>query len=319
MARFATVTSIAWTAAPGQTVAEACAHAGSLARAAAAHQPDLIIFPEVFLQNGLHGDIWAQGMPLPNPATDYFSALAREIRANLVVPMILTVEGDTYNSAVVIDRQGAIVGRYDKVHPTIAELEAGVRPGEGARVHQLDFGRIGHAICFDLNFPHLAEEMRDMDVDLIGFYSMFAGGQMLNHWAFTTGAYLLSAYTEESHLIDMTGQDLTSMGQRYEAYRYWPLPPTLTARVNLDRRLFHVDYNIGDYNGQHGGVLKLLAERPHAVTLDFNHTAGVVAIGAQEGATLADLVAQYGLEPRNAYFRRALDRWKDARHRRVTL
>jgi len=39
-----------------------------------------------------------------------------------------------YNSAVLIDRRGKLAGIYDKVYPTIGEMESGVLPGQGAKV-----------------------------------------------------------------------------------------------------------------------------------------------------------------------------------------
>ncbi|MHB9022883.1 MAG: carbon-nitrogen hydrolase family protein [Armatimonadota bacterium] len=313
MARYVTVSSIAWNAAPGQSAAEALPEAGALLRQAAQSQPDLVIFPEIFLLCGKRGNTWEMAESLPGPTTDYFAALAREFQTNLVIPMLVEEEGRRYNSAVVLDRRGEIVGHYDKVYPTIGELENGISPGSGPKVHQLDFGRIGHAICFDINFPHQAEEMQAMDVDIICFHAMFTGGQLLNHWALTTGAYQLSSYIEDSRLIDMTGIDIKSIGRRYEQYSLWKMPPILTARLNLDRRLFHVDYNAANYDGKHGGIHRLLAECAGMVTIDHNYPASVIAIGALDGVSLQELIEQYNLEPRNTFFQRALQAVGDAR------
>ncbi|MHB9130752.1 MAG: carbon-nitrogen hydrolase family protein [Armatimonadota bacterium] len=305
MARYATISSIAWSAAPGQSIFDAQEEATRLLRLAAVAKPDLIIFPELFLHSGQRAEAWANPDPLPNPITVHFSALAREYQTNLVIPMPIKVNGLPYNSAVVINRQGEIVGHYDKVHPTPGELEVGIVPGAGPQVHQLDFGRIGHAICYDLNFPHQAEEMQGMDVDIICFHSMFAGGQLLSHWALTVGAYVISAYKEESRVVDMTGRELMCIGNRYEQFSMWKLQPIMTARLNLDRRLFHVDYNVADYDGKHGGVHRLLAECADKVTIDHNLPVSVIAIGALEGVSLTELIERYGLETRNDFFRRA--------------
>ena len=306
MARNVTVSSIAWSAVSGQSVADALVEATALLRLAAVAKPDLIIFPELFLHGGQPMAVWAHGDPLPSALSEHFSALAREYHTNLVVPLPTDVGGVTYNSAVVIDRQGKIVGQYDKTHSTLGELNAGIHPGCGPRAFDLDFGRISHAICYDINFTHLADEIQQLDVDLVCFHSMFTGGQLLNHWALTCGAYVLSAYREDSRLIDMTGRELMSIGHRYEQVSMWKLAPILTARLNLDRRLFHVDYNVADYDGTNGGVHRMLAECADKVTLDHNLTASVIAIGALEGVTLPELIARYGLQPRNQYFAQSL-------------
>ena len=255
----------------------------------------------------------AHADPLPNALTDYFGKLARLYRTNLVIPMPIMVAGRCYNSAVVLDRAGRSSGIMIKRILTIGELEAGVSPGSGPRVFALDFGRIANAICFDVNFTHLADELQQLDVELLCFHSMFTGGQLLNHWALTIGAYVLSAYREDSRLIDMTGNELMRIGNRYEMFNIWKLPPILTARVNLDRKLFHCDYNIADYDGRHGGVHRLLAECADRVTIDHNYPVGVCAIGALEGASLDELIARYGLQPRNEFFRDVQRCPRDAR------
>jgi hypothetical protein len=128
----------------------------------------------------------------------------------------------------------------------------------------------------------------------------------------TSGAYLLSAYIEDSRLIDMTGLDIKCVGRRYEQFDLWKLPPILTARLNLDRRLFHIDFNCTS-PGRDAKMHKLLAECAGKVTLDHNFTASVIALGALEGITLQELIERYDLEPRNAYFQRALQAIDGAR------
>ena len=304
MARMVTVAAVAWSAAQGQTVDAALVKATDLLRQAAVARPDLVIFPELFLHAGLPLERWTGCDPLPNPLTDHWGAQARKHALNLVVPMPVRIGERCFNCAVVLDRQGRIVGHYAKTHPTTGELKAGITPGTGPVVHQLDIGRITNTICFDINFPGTAEQIQDLDVDLVCFHSMFAAGQMLNQWALTCGACVLSAYHEESRLVDMTGQDLAAIGHRYEACRSCNLLPVLTGQLNFDRRLFHLDYNVADFDGQHGGLHRLLAECPDRVTVDYNFSGGVFALGAREGVSLADLVRCYGLESRCDYFRR---------------
>lgn len=304
MARMATITSIAWNASPGQSTVDAQTQASELLRLAALAQPDLVIFPELFLHQDSNVSIARQADTLPNPITDHFGRLARLYRLNIIVPMPVIIEGQIYNSAVIINREGEIVGRYDKRHPTESELAIGIAPGTGTRVFALDFARIAPVICFDLNFMQDAEILQQLDVNLICVHSMFTGGQLLAHWAVTAGAYLISAYQEDSRLIDMTGTELARIGNRYEQFRLWKLQPIMTSRINIDRRLFHIDYNVADYDGVHGGVHRLLAEAAGQVTIDHNLDLGVFALGALEDITLDELTARYGLESRNAYFTR---------------
>ncbi len=304
MARNVAVTTIAWNATAGQTPESALAEATTLFRLAAVAKPDLVVLPELFLHGGSVKALHGKAPTLPNAETDHFGRLAREHRTYVALGLPVAASGRLHNSAVMLDRRGDIVGRYDKMYPMPSELEQGVAPGAAPVVHDLDFGRVGHVICFDANFPELALAYRDLDPDVLCFHSMFAGGPLLENWALTVGAYLVSAYAEESRVIDMTGVELGRTGNRYEQHNGWKIPPILTVRLNLDRKLFHGD---GNYTGAPGSgpLQRLLAEHAHQVTVDHNYPASIFALGAREGVTLAELIRQYGLEPRNAYFRRA--------------
>jgi len=305
MARPVTVSAVAWRARAGQEPAQALAECSALVEQAARAGSDFVILPELVLHGALPPEQWMAAAPLPNAITDHFANLCRQRAIHLALPVPVRDGERVFNSSVVLDRRGQIVGRYDKVCPTPGELAAGIAPGAGPVALALDFGRVGQAICFDLNFPHLAEAYQALDLDLLTVPSMFAGGPLLDSWALTVGACVVSAYEKESRAVDMTGRELGRIGARYEAVSDWGLCPVLTVRLNLDRRLFHLDYNVADFDGQHGGVHRLLRECPDCVTTDYEFSTGVVAIGAREGTTLADLIARYGLETRHAYFARA--------------
>ena len=74
-------------------------------------------------------------------------------------------DGKVANRGFVIDREGQIRARYDKIHlfdvdlPTgesWRESEQSIRPGEGAvLVNGTPVGKLGLTICYDLRFPSL--------------------------------------------------------------------------------------------------------------------------------------------------------------------
>ena len=75
-------------------------------------------------------------------------------------------EGRRWNSAVLINRQGSVVGTYHKVFPVYgcphpgtceqANGEQGITPGwDGVGAFELDFGRVSMLICFDINVRSL--------------------------------------------------------------------------------------------------------------------------------------------------------------------
>ncbi len=122
-------------------------------------RPQLVVWPELAVSDYVEDD----------PATlGPLQSLARELRAVLVlgckshVPAgarcdwlrrraMVQAEGNIYyNSALVIGPDGAILGRYHKRHP-IQFFADGV-PGPGYPVFPTPAGRIGVAICYDLDF-----------------------------------------------------------------------------------------------------------------------------------------------------------------------
>ena len=79
------------------------------------------------------------------------------------------------NAAAVIDRQGRLIGRYVKVHPVLDQagpagkitLEGGVRPGTEYNILDLDFGRIGVQICYDIEYPEGWQRLAEKGAELV--------------------------------------------------------------------------------------------------------------------------------------------------------
>jgi predicted amidohydrolase len=94
-----------------------------------------------------------------------FRELARTIGIHLHIgSLAVKVSPDkAANRAFVIDPQGDIVARYDKIHMFDVDLANGesyresrnYRAGEMAVVSDLPWGRLGVSICYDLRFPAL--------------------------------------------------------------------------------------------------------------------------------------------------------------------
>jgi predicted amidohydrolase len=87
------------------------------------------------------------------PTTRMVRSMAAHYNTHVILPILGRVEDVLRNTALVIDNQGHIVGRYDKVHPTRRELGDGVMAGNDFPVFDLAFGRIGICICHDISFP----------------------------------------------------------------------------------------------------------------------------------------------------------------------
>jgi len=77
-------------------------------------------------------------------------------------------EGGLFNTSVLVDARGGIVGRYRKMHLFGHEGQERLllRPGEDVVVLPTPWGRAGLSICYDLRFPELYRKMTERGADL---------------------------------------------------------------------------------------------------------------------------------------------------------
>ena len=74
------------------------------------------------------------------------------------------------NVALLFDRRGRRIGRYDKVHPYSPEiLYQGVTPGVKVPVFRTPFGTVGFMICYDSWFTDVAELLALKGAEIILF------------------------------------------------------------------------------------------------------------------------------------------------------
>ncbi len=143
-------------------------------------------------------------------------------------------EGKVYNSIAFVS-PGGIDGVYHKTNLTEGELEMGLTPGNGAVVVDTPVGRLGGAICFDLNFEKLRREYVALKPDIICFSSNYHGGLMQDIWAYQCRSFFISAlYFYGGGIKDPFGRPVALSDN------YTPHP---RARINLDRVMVHLDYN----------------------------------------------------------------------------
>ncbi|MEM2146528.1 MAG: carbon-nitrogen hydrolase family protein, partial [Candidatus Jordarchaeaceae archaeon] len=79
-------------------------------------------------------------------------------------------EGDfAFNTAVLIDRKGRLVGKYRKTHPYWPEEPEGVSPGDDFPVFDTELGKIGIIICYDSWFAETSRILGLKGADIILF------------------------------------------------------------------------------------------------------------------------------------------------------
>ncbi len=99
--------------------------------------------------------------PIPGPATEALGSLAKELGIVVVASLFeKRAAGIYHNTAVILDRDGQIAGRYRKMHipddPHYYE-KFYFTPGDlGFGAHTTSAGRLGLLICWDQWFPEAA-------------------------------------------------------------------------------------------------------------------------------------------------------------------
>jgi deaminated glutathione amidase len=118
------------------------------------------------------------------------------------------------NRGFLIDRNGDIAARYDKIHMFDVDLAGGesyresasYRPGELAVVADLPWGRLGMSVCYDLRFPALYRALAEAGASFLAIPSAFTRQTGEAHWhvlmrarAIENGCYVIAAAQGGKH------------------------------------------------------------------------------------------------------------------------
>ncbi len=132
------------------------------ARDAAADGAQIICFQELFYGPyfGIIEDAkyYDYAEPADGPIVQRFAKLAKELKMVIVLPIYEEdMPGVYYNTAVVVDADGTILGKYRKHHiPNLDRFweKFYFRPGNlGYPVFDTAVGKVGVYICYDRHFP----------------------------------------------------------------------------------------------------------------------------------------------------------------------
>jgi len=94
------------------------------------------------------------------------------------------------NRSFLIDRQGDVAARYDKIHMFDVDLAGGesyresnnYRAGELAVIANLPWGRLGLTVCYDLRFPALYRALAEAGASFLAIPSAFTKQTGEAHW-----------------------------------------------------------------------------------------------------------------------------------------
>jgi predicted amidohydrolase len=153
---------------------------------------------------------------------------------------ILVENGKVANRGFVIDREGQIRTRYDKIHLFDVDLPTGESWRESATysagndvavVNGTPVGKLGLTICYDLRFPALFARLAEADADVIAVPAAFTVPTGRAHWhillrarAIEAGLFVVAAGQVGRHeddrqtyghslVVDSWGEVLLDMGE----------------------------------------------------------------------------------------------------------
>ncbi|MDT0508003.1 carbon-nitrogen hydrolase family protein [Novosphingobium sp. MMS21-SN21R] len=169
---------------------------------------------------------------------------------------ILRDDGKWANRGFVIDAGGEIAARYDKIHMFDVDLATGetwresaaYTPGDHVVTVETPLGRLGLAICYDVRFPALFEELGRLRCDAMRIPAAFTVPTGKAHWhlmqrtrAVEASAWVISAAQGGRHedgretyghstVIDPWGDVVLDMGEG-SGLGFAMIDPARTAEV----------------------------------------------------------------------------------------
>ena len=250
---------------------------------------DLVALPETWRGQG---DGWET---LEGPTIATMAALAKKHRTYIVCPIDRRDGERRLNSAVLIDRAGQVVCVYDKVYPYWSEFDVKppVSPGAQAPVFEADFGRVGMATCFDVNFPEVWKRLADQGAELVIWPSAYSAGTSLQAHALNHHFTIVtSTWTRDCIVYDITGEEML-----YEKSEDLNIT---RVTLDLDRCIFHQNFNIEKRD-------KLLKEHPDDVEQEqwLDREQWFVLRAKRPGVSARKLAHEYGLEELRDYIDRS--------------
>jgi predicted amidohydrolase len=122
----------------------------------------------VFSELAAYGPSLAHAQSMPGPTEEAFRSMAAKHRLWLIPGSIYERAGaHIYNTALIIDPEGQVIGRYRKMFP-FAPYESGVTAGDRFLVFDVpEVGRFGLSICYDIWFPETSRTLAVMGAEVI--------------------------------------------------------------------------------------------------------------------------------------------------------
>ena len=219
----------------------------------------LAVFPETFIPNypyfawlnppatisDLHFKLHEQAVEVPGPVTESLGAAVKKAGTVVVLGVNEKDGGSLYNTQIIFDSDGSILGKRRKIMPTFHErMIWGWGDGSGLKVFETSIGRIGALICWEHYIPlaRYALIAQGEEIHCSHFPGSMAGESMANqidaairHHAMESGAFVVNATgwltdrqrteiaTDASLAEYLGGGNCTGIVAPYGAYLAGPL------------------------------------------------------------------------------------------------
>lgn len=189
---------------------------------------DLIVFPEGMTVVGTGKKYPEIAETVPGPTTKALGELAKERKAWVVGGLYERDGAAIYNTAVLVDREGRLAGKYRKVYLPREEVEAGLTPGKDYPVFRTDFGRVGLMICWDVHYADPARALALNGAEIVVLPIWGGNLTLTKARAIENSVFLVtSGYDIPSLILDPQGETLASTEANGEV---------AMATVDLNRR-----------------------------------------------------------------------------------
>lgn len=216
---------------------------------AGAEKADILCLGETVYDWGVDLPMDQRAVTIPGPLTEILSERARRHNMNIVLSLNESEDGLVFNTGLLIDRKGAIAGKYRKVQLPLCEGEDGITPGRGYPVFDTDFGRIGILICWDHGFPETARILAQKGAEILFLPTLWHTDIQAPARAVDNGVYVVVSAPRWSkvpcRIISPEGEVIASaMGGEYNENGI------CTAAIDLDKRFYTFWTSVGAAFGE---------------------------------------------------------------------
>lgn len=192
---------------------------------------DVILLPEGVTVVGTGKTYADVAETVPGPTSLRLGEIARK-RGSWIVAGIYEREAQAiYNTAILLDREGRLAGKYRKVYLPREEVERGLTPGSEFPVFRTDFGVVGLMICYDVFYTDPARALAHQGAEMI-LMPIWGGDQTLGKARAIENRVFLAAsgYDYPTYVMDPDGEILSLASRQGEA---------AVATIDLNKRYTH--------------------------------------------------------------------------------